>query len=112
MNRTRREFVHQSAFGIFGAQAAKRGAADDGHAKRPSAALRAPFFNQDSTEFFYTRQPGQVTGEAVDAWVDLLAEAGVGTLVSNVGAMRANYASKVWEPDWFGYDPQGPDDQP
>jgi hypothetical protein len=73
--------------------------------------MRGPLFNQDSTEFFYTRTADQVSGEAVDAWVDSLAEAGVGALFSNVGAMRANYASKAWEPDWHGYDPKGPDDQ-
>jgi len=74
--------------------------------------MKGPIFNQDSTEFFYTHTADQMAGEAVDAWVDSLADAGVGTLLSNVNAMRANYASKVWEPDWFGYDPQGPDDQP
>lgn len=74
--------------------------------------MKGPIFNQDSTEFFYTHTPNQISGEAVDAWVDGLAEAGVGTLVSNTCAMRANYASQVWEPDWQGYDPNGPDDQP
>ncbi len=74
--------------------------------------MKGPIFNQDSTEFFHTHSPDQISGEAVDAWVDSLAEAGVGTLVSNTCAMRANYASKVWETDWHGYDPDGPDDQP
>lgn len=74
--------------------------------------MRGPLYNQDSTEFFYTHAPEQICGEAVDAWVDRLAQAGVGTLLSNVNAMRTNYASEVWEPDWFGYDPNGPNDQP
>lgn len=74
--------------------------------------MRGPLFNQDSTDFFYTHAPENVGGEAIDAWVDSLAEAGVGTLFSNTCAMRTNYPSKVWETDWTGYDPKGPDDQP
>jgi hypothetical protein len=74
--------------------------------------LKGPLFNQDSTEFFYTHTADQMSGEAVDAWVASLAQAGVGALFSNTNAMRANYASKVWETDWHGYDPHGPDDQP
>jgi hypothetical protein len=74
--------------------------------------LRGPLFNQDSTEFFYTHTADQMSAESIDAWVDSLADAGVGTLFSNTNAMRANYASKVWETDWHGYDPAGPDDQP
>lgn len=73
--------------------------------------LKGPIFNQDSTEFFFVRTADQMSGETVDAYIDQLAAAGVGTFLSNVNAMRANYASKVWEPDWHGYDPAGPDDQ-
>ena len=74
--------------------------------------MKGVLFNQDSTEFFYTHTADQMSAEAVDAWVDSLADAGVGTLFSNTNAMRANYASRVWETDWHGYDPAGPDDQP
>ncbi len=74
--------------------------------------MRGPIFNQDDSEFCATRRPDQVSGEAVDAWVDGLAEAGVGTLITCVGAMTTNYASRVWEPRWARYDPAGPDDQP
>lgn len=74
--------------------------------------IKGPIFNQDSTEFFFVRTADQMSGESVDAHIDQLAAAGVGTYFSNVNAMRANYASKVWEPDWHGYDPAGPDDQP
>lgn len=81
-------------------------------AKEGMTPMRGPLFNQDSTEFFYTHGPDEMSGEAVDAWVDGLAEAGVGTLFSNVNAMKTNYASKVWEPDWHGYDPAAGDDQP
>ncbi|MBI3920671.1 MAG: hypothetical protein HY318_04570 [Armatimonadetes bacterium] len=74
--------------------------------------LKGPIFNQDSTQFFYDHAADEINGEVVDAWVDSLAGAEVGTLMSNTCAMRANYASKVWETDWHGYDPNGPDDQP
>jgi len=74
--------------------------------------MKGPIFNQDSTEFYYTHSAEVVSGEAVDAYIDRLAQAGVGTFVSCGNAQRANYASKVWESDWHGYDPDGPDDQP
>ena len=74
--------------------------------------LKGPIFNQDDSEFFMVRPPAEMTGESVDAWVDSLAAAGIGTLMSCVCAARANYASRAWEPRWTGYDPKGPDDQP
>lgn len=74
--------------------------------------LRGPIFNQDSTDFFFVRTADQMSGEAVDAYIDDLHRAGIGTFFSCGNAMRANYASKVWETDWHGYDPAGPDDQP
>ena len=58
------------------------------------------------------RSCDQMSGEAVDAYIDDLHCAGIGTFFSCVNAMRANYASQVWETDWHGYDPDGPDDQP
>ncbi|MCF7760421.1 MAG: hypothetical protein K9M98_07955 [Cephaloticoccus sp.] len=74
--------------------------------------LRGPIFNQDSTEFFFTHGPDEVSAAAVDAYIDQLAAAGIGTFISCLNAMKANFASKVWETDWHGYDPKGPDDQP
>ncbi len=74
--------------------------------------IAGPIFNQDSTEFFYTHSADIVSAEAVDAYIDRLAQAGVKTFVSCGNAQRANYASEVWESDWHGYDSDGPDDQP
>lgn len=74
--------------------------------------INGPIYNQDSSEFFFTHSAEQVSGEAVDAYIDRLAVAGVGTFASCGNAQRANYASEVWERDWHGYDPEGPDDQP
>ena len=80
--------------------------------KLPNPRIAGPIFNQDSTEFYFVRTADQMSGETVDAYIDDLARAGIGAFFSNVNAMRANYASKVWETDWHGYDPAGPDDQP
>jgi len=74
--------------------------------------LKGLFFNQDCTDFFYSRGPEQMNSEAVDAFVDRLASLGVTALLVNTNAQRTNYASEVWEPLWTGYDPTGPDDQP
>jgi hypothetical protein len=78
---------------------------------RKNPVIAGPIFNQDSTEFYFSRTAAQMNGEVIDAYIDELALAGVGTYFSNVNAMRANYASKVWETDWHGYDAEGPDDQ-
>jgi hypothetical protein len=79
---------------------------------RTNPLIKGPIFNQDSTEFFFVRTADQMSGETVDAYIDDLARFGIGSFFSDVNAMRANYASKVWETDWHGYDPAGPDDQP
>lgn len=44
--------------------------------------IAGPIFNQDSTEFCYTHSADVVSGEAVDAYIDRLAQAGVRTFVS------------------------------
>lgn len=85
-------------------------AAPDDSAAPP--AVRGPIFNQDSTQFFFDHQPGEMSGELVDAYIDQLADAGIRTFISCVNAQRANFPSRVWEHDWDGYDPAGPDDQP
>ncbi|NBR58918.1 MAG: hypothetical protein EBT89_07135, partial [Opitutaceae bacterium] len=78
----------------------------------PAAGLVGPIFNQDSTDFFFERSRDEMSGELVDAYIDQLAQDGVRTFVSCVNAMRTNYASRVWESDWTGYDEAGPDNQP
>lgn len=78
----------------------------------PRPVIAGPILNEDSTQFFFEHTPAQMSGETVDAFIDLLADSGVRTFISCVNAQKANYASKVWEPDWSHYDPAGPDDQP
>ena len=74
--------------------------------------IAGPILNLDSTQFFFEHSAGQMSGETVDAYIDLLADAGIRTFFTCVNAQKANYDSKVWEPDWSGYDPRAGDDQP
>jgi hypothetical protein len=72
------------------------------------------YCNIDCNCFFATPLDGRAgnTGEAVDRYVDRLAEAGVTHLLVNTNAQRVNYASAVWQPFWDGYDSERPDTQP
>ena len=74
--------------------------------------MAGPVFNQDNTNFFFDHTAEEMSGALVDAYIDELADDGIRTFVSCVNAMRTNYPSRVWESDWQGYDPKGPDDQP
>lgn len=71
-----------------------------------------PIFDQDSTEFFFARPPSEMNVKSIHDYIDRLARVCIGTFVSNCNAMKANFANTVWETDWDGYDPAGPDDQP
>ncbi len=79
---------------------------------RERPVIAGPIFNLDSTQFFFEHSAAEMSAETVDAYADLVARTGVRTFITCVNAQKANYASKVWEPDWSGYDPKGPDDQP
>jgi hypothetical protein len=69
--------------------------------------------NEDCTNFFYYHDiPAGEAGQAIDRYIDVLAGAGVRTLLCNTNARRTNYHSDVWGAFWDGYDPAGPDDQP
>lgn len=80
----------------------------------PMPKLTGLLFNQDCTDFFYCNaiREGVDGGALLDAYIDLLADAGVTVLMCNTNARRTNYRSDVWESFWDGYDPEGPDDQP
>lgn len=69
-------------------------------------------FNEDSSHFFTSRKGKTLTLADVDGWVEQYAGTQVRELILNVNCMRTSYASKVWDPIWRGYDPNGPDDQP
>jgi hypothetical protein len=76
--------------------------------------MNGVFCNIDCDCFFTTPLDGRPgdSGEAVDRYVDRLADAGVGTLLVNTNARRTNYRSAVWDAFWDGYEPAGADTQP
>ncbi len=70
--------------------------------------------NEDNSHYFFDSSRGgkRVDRAALDAWLDQYAGTQVRELMLCINAMRVNYASRVWDPIWRGYDPKGPDDQP
>lgn len=75
--------------------------------------MTALFHNEDCTNFFYFNDTtGGKGGVVLDRYIDVIAAAGVTTLLCNTNAQLTNYQSAVWESFWEGFDPEGPDDQP
>ena len=68
--------------------------------------------NEDCTHYFGSRAGQRLDAGKVASWVDQFAGTQVEELILNPNSMRTSYASKVWDPFWRGYDPNGPDDQP
>ena len=68
--------------------------------------------NEDNSHFFGTRAGRPLTAATVDALVDQYAGTQVTHLLFSPNSMRTSYGSRVWDPIWRGYDPDGPDDQP
>jgi len=75
-------------------------------------AIKGPVFNQDSTEFFFVNPASRMGPDLIDEYIDSLAAVGVKTFVSCGNGQRTNYPSDVWQWDWEGYEPNGPDTQP
>lgn len=111
---TRRRLIEASALAAAGSMlpagaAARRKEPGMSESKAPTTAL---CLNEDDSHFFSTRAGKKLDAAAVDAWVDQYAGTQVRELMLCPNAMRASFASKVWDPIWHGYDPDGPDDQP
>lgn len=71
------------------------------------------FHNEDPTNLFWRQEiPEGKAGEAIDRYVDVMADAGVTTYLFCTNARLTNYRSDVWDAFWDGYDADGPDDQP
>jgi len=68
--------------------------------------------NEDDGHFFGTHAGQTLDAAKVTSWVDGYAQGQVKELMFCPNAMRTAYASKVWDPTWLNYDPDGPDDQP
>ena len=66
--------------------------------------------NEDNSHFFTTRAGQPVTEATVDALVCQYAGTQVSHLLFCPNSMRTSYASRVWDPIWRGYNPDGPDD--
>jgi hypothetical protein len=96
----RRQFV-QAVGSVAGAPAAA------GTARGTALCL-----NEDNSHWFFTRAGQTHTRESVASFVDQYAGTQVRELILSGNSQRTSFASKVWDPIWKGYDPQGPDDQP
>lgn len=68
--------------------------------------------NEDNGHYFITRAGQRLDAQKVESWVDQYADTQVKQLMLCPNSMRTSYASKVWDPIWRGYDPEGADDQP
>lgn len=76
------------------------------------AAAHGICLNEDNSHFFSTRAGKKLDAAAVDAFIDQYAGTQVRELLLSANSMRTSFASKVWDPIWKGYDPDGPDSQP
>ncbi len=68
--------------------------------------------NEDCSHYFGTNAGKKLDAVKVASWVNGYAQGQVKEMIFNPSAMRTSYASKVWDPFWRDYDPNGPDDQP
>lgn len=59
----------------------------------------------------YHKIPDGKADEVINAYIDVIAAAGVSDFFLNTNAQRTNYCSHVWESFWDGYEQSGNDDQ-
>jgi len=81
-------------------------------AASPSTPKTALCFNEDNSHFFSTRAGQKLDAEIVAAFMDQYRGTQVREMILSANSMRTSFDSKVWDPIWKGYDPQGPNDQP
>ncbi len=68
--------------------------------------------NEDNSHYFSSRAGQSLDRDKIASWVDQYAGTQVRELILSANSQRTSFPSKVWDPIWKGYDPQGPDDQP
>jgi hypothetical protein len=68
--------------------------------------------NEDNSHWFFTRAGKALTPEFVSSFVDQYAGTQIREILFSGNSQRTSFASRVWDPVWKGYDPEGPDDQP
>ncbi len=80
---------------------------------QPPPVTRSLWVNEDNAHFYDEHPHASMTEAGVRALVDRYAlGSGVAGLILCVNVQRALFDSRVWEPLYHGYDPDGPDDQP
>lgn len=77
-------------------------------AGRPTALC----LNEDNSHWFFTRAGKELSEESVASFVDQYAGTQVQELILSANSQRTSFDSKVWDPIWKGYDPDGSDEQP
>lgn len=68
--------------------------------------------NEDNSHYFSSRAGQSLDRDKIASWVDQYAGTQVRELILSANSQRTTFPSKVWDPIWKGYDPDGPDDQP
>lgn len=68
--------------------------------------------NEDNSHWFLTRAGRPISEASVASFVDQYGGAQVREILFSANSQRTSFPSKVWDPIWQGYDPDGPDDQP
>lgn len=68
--------------------------------------------NIDNSHFFFTRKAESADASAITAFIDQYDGTQVAEIRFCVNCMKSSYNSKVFEPLWKGFDPQGGPDQP
>ncbi|MFN0119749.1 MAG: hypothetical protein ACKV2V_04530 [Blastocatellia bacterium] len=112
---TRRQYLKTAPAGLAAMTALNAsGAPVTSSVEKPRAAITPGglCLNEDNSHYFFTRAGKKLEAETVASFVDQYAGTQVRELILSVNSMRTSYASKVWDPIWRGYDPNGPDDQP
>lgn len=78
----------------------------------PETAKTALCMNEDNSHYFFTRAGEKLDAEKVASFIDQYAGTQVREILLSPNSQRTSFASKVWDPIWKDYDPNGPDDQP
>ncbi len=102
---TRREYLQSASAGFaYTALASKQKIAP-----KKSGGIS---LNEDNSHYFFTRVGKKLDAATVASFVDQYANTQVRELMFSANSMRTSFASKVWDPIWKDYDPNGADDQP
>jgi hypothetical protein len=69
--------------------------------------------NEDNAHFYTLRHPEQMTEDELKGVIDFYSASGnVKSIMFCANVQRALFDSKVWQPLWDGYEPEGDENQP